>query len=161
MRMVGLRTAARLSVILCLGCGESGPTEFGGDPIIPGGDLRAPQILSFDYAPKTVDVTRAAQLVTVEAMICDEADGVLNAISHFRSPSQASITGFFELLLAEGDQFCGTYRAGFVVPLNAESGVWVVTFLRAEDKKANVRLLETNDLTDRGFPVELLVRSAF
>ena len=147
------------SLLLCLGCGDKGPTEFGGDPIIPGGDRRAPEIMSFDYLPKSVDVTRAAQLVNVEAFVCDEADGVLNAISHFRAPSQAAITGFFELELAEGDEFCGTYRAGFVVPLNSESGIWRITFLRAEDKKANVRLLETEDMIQRGFPVELRVTS--
>jgi hypothetical protein len=99
-------------------------------------DTTPPTLVSLDFTPKTVDVSSAAQVVTVTAHITDDSSGVAFALVSFNSPSgNQNASGTFTL--ASGTATDGTYQATVTIANGAEPGTWKLTLVSLSDAAGN------------------------
>jgi hypothetical protein len=103
------------------------PASAVSDSVIPAGpptDTAPPELVSFDFTPKSVDINSFPATVTVTARITD-ATGVQNPTASFRSdedPSQSAGSG--SMIRISGNAQDGTYRGSITVPHGAALGSW-------------------------------------
>src|SRR4051812_36320632 len=124
------------------------------------GDTTAPQLVAFDFVPKTVDVSAAAATITVTARITDDIAGNAGA-GYTSSPSQGRFIGptgqFVDALLSGFERISGTpndgvYQYAMQVPRAAAKGTWRVQSLLLVDQVGNTKSLGASDLQAAGFP---------
>lgn len=89
-------------------------------------DTTAPQFVSIDFAPKSIDVTNSAQTVTVTAQITDDSSGFDNGHLIFHSPSgkQNAQASLFSSSRISGTANDGIYQVSISIPKQAEAGTW-------------------------------------
>lgn len=107
-----------LSVAL-LGVGVGTPAEAAVD-------TAPPTLVTFDFTPKTVDVSAGAQQVAVTAQITD-ATGVDSPRVRVTSDSTTQASAYADLTLTAGDAQNGIYAAAVTVPAGAAAGAWSVS----------------------------------
>ncbi len=110
------------------------PTDLAVTSTAP--DTTAPTLVSLDFTPKTVDVTSAAQVVTVTAHLTDDNTGVQFAEVYFSSPSAAQ-TAFASFALTSGTGTDGSYTASVTIPKNGEPGTWKLNRVDLQDNASN------------------------
>ena len=90
-------------------------------------EANAPQVASFDFTPKTVDVTSSAQTVTITTRVTDET-GVETSSIDANVSSQVSNQsfGFVPLNRISGDAKDGIYQGTVTLPTTATPGNWRV-----------------------------------
>jgi hypothetical protein len=110
------------------------PTDLSVTSTAP--DTTPPTLVSLDFTPKTVDVTNAAQTVTVTAHLTDDNTGVNSAVIYFSSPSSAQ-TAFASFSLTSGTATDGTYTASVTIPQGAEPGTWKIYRVSLQDTASN------------------------
>jgi len=125
-------------------------------------DTTPPSIVSFDFEPKVVDVSKSDQTIRFRAQIKDDLSGFGGAQGvHFDSPSgkQHIIANFFEGDLVLGDMLNGTYVDYETIPEYSENGEWHIAYFIMRDKVNNFVSLNTTELEKFGFPTVIEVKS--
>lgn len=110
---------------------------FGGAPADAAADTAPPTVVTFDFTPKTVDVSAGAEQVTVTAQITD-ASGVETPRVRVTSDSTSQASAYADLTLTAGDAKNGIYAATVTVPAGAAAGAWSVTIDPLADVVGNV-----------------------
>jgi uncharacterized repeat protein (TIGR01451 family) len=136
------------------------PTEF---VVVSVGDAEPPNILSFDFDPKSIDTSTSSREVTVTARLTDDLSGVdLSTQARFRSPSgnQFADVGFWPPGgLISGDELDGIYESKLTLPQHSEQGIWKLDYIYLRDNVGNRRQLSKDDAAASGFPTEFVVVS--
>jgi hypothetical protein len=103
------------------------------------GDTTAPALASFSFSPTTVDTSASAQAITVTAQITDDLAGVEFGAFRFESPSNQSISVYFDSSnRVSGTALDGTYVNNITVPRYSEQGTWTADFFELRDKVERV-----------------------
>ena len=118
-------------------------------------DVTPPQLLEFDFTPKSIDVRTSPQHVTATLRVSDDISGVRVVFVDFRSPSNKQ--QFFGANRVSGDQFDGVYEGTLEMPQFVESGVWTARVILQDS--LNVSSLPPATLQGLGFPTDLTVTS--
>jgi sugar lactone lactonase YvrE len=131
------------------------PSALEVDPVA---DARPPELVSFDFSPKTVDVTTGPQTVTFSVAARDNLSGVSYSLVLAQSQSGqfASVTA---TRLAAGTPQDGTFEGDLTFQPFISSGAWVVSELHVVDQIGNAAVFSTADLAARGFPTTIQVIS--
>jgi hypothetical protein len=132
-------------------------------------DLTPPSIVSFDFKPKMVDVSKSDQTITVIAQLEDNLSGIWNMGAGsspsqvaFASPSsEASISAAFWVIrnLVSGGMLNGTYKDNMTLPRGSASGKWHLDHFILVDNAGNKRYLNETEMKRVGFPTILELRS--
>ncbi|WP_243057794.1 fibronectin type III domain-containing protein [Nocardioides sp. SR21] len=109
----------------------------GGTPAEAATDTAPPTVVTFDFTPKTVDVSAGDQQVTVTAQITD-ASGVEAPRVRVTSDSTSQASEYADLTLTAGDAKNGIYAATVTVPAGAAAGAWSVSIDPLADVLGNV-----------------------
>src|SRR4051794_40115974 len=86
-------------------------------------DTTPPQLQSFDFTPKTVDVSTGSQQVQVTMRITD-ATGAEDPVFSFSSQSTSQNAGFGAVPRISGTSQDGVYQKTVTIPQGAAPGVW-------------------------------------
>lgn len=119
-------------------------------------DTTPPNLVEFDYTPKTVDVSNGDQYVTFTMRLTDDLSGVYAASWILKSPSgqQTSSGTVYSYSRISGDALDGVYRGNAIFRQYSEAGIWHI-ILCMHDKISNWKCLSEADLKARGFPTEV------
>jgi hypothetical protein len=111
----------------------------------PAPDTKAPILASVTYTPALVDVTTAAQTVSMTAHITDAGSGFGSGYVRFESTSGQSTNGVSLSYLnrISGSANNGIYQATFTVPQGSSPGLWNLYFF-ATDFVGNTGLYTVN-----------------
>ena len=119
-------------------------------------DTTAPQLVSVDFTPKSVDVSNGSQVVTVTAHLTDTGStcpicgntGVNYAGFYFYSPSgNQSVWRLFDSSnRVSGTAQDGIYQTTMTIPKVSESGNWTMNFAYVYDLLGNYTQLQRSDM---------------
>jgi hypothetical protein len=120
-------------------------------------DIIPPQLLEFDFSPKSIDTSSSSQQVTFTLRLTDNLSGVVAATFPFVSPSgqQYRFAGVYEDARISGDALDGIYRCAMEFPQYSEAGTWHLSYLWMYDTVGNGRSLSNQDLINLGFPTQI------
>jgi hypothetical protein len=99
-------------------------------PKDPNSDTMAPQLVSLEFDPPQVEDGQEARLVIVAT---DDSSGVRGLSGTITSPTGKALQGFAGSREADTNRFIGR----FIVPKNAEEGVWRVNVVTMSDNASN------------------------
>lgn len=119
-------------------------------------DVVAPDVVGFDFTPKTVDVSVADGTVTCTVDVTDALSGALFVGCSFLSPSEVQEAACLSTEPVSGTPQNGTYRCEATVPRYSEGGTWSAT-VTVQDQVGNGNALLPEDLGPLGFPTDLAV----
>ncbi len=129
-------------------------------------DTAPPVLQAVSLSPPGVDVSSAAQAITVDLVLTDDRSGVapgLTSLDDFSmiSPSgkQSRFLSVSQFQLLSGNSTSGTYRAIFIMPQYSEPGVWKVNSVRLRDNVGSQRLYDATSLAAFGVSIQLSVAS--
>jgi len=132
-------------------------------------DTTPPSIISFDFEPKVVDVSRSDQTITITAQLEDNLSGVWNMGAGsspsqvaFTSPSgEVSISAAFWVnhYLVSGGMLNGTYKDNMTLPQYSETGKWHIISCLLIDNVGNRESLNETEMKRLGFPTVIEVKS--
>src|SRR3989442_7817820 len=129
-------------------------------------DTAPPVLQAVSLSPPGVDVSSAAQAITVDLVLTDDRSGVapgLTSLDDFSmiSPSgkQSRFLSVSQFQLLSGNSTSGTYRAIFIMPQYREPGVWKVNSVRLRDNVGSQRLYDATSLATFGVSIQLSVAS--
>ena len=121
-------------------------------------DVTPPALVSFSFAPTSIDVSAGQKLVVLSATVTDELSGTSAVWVFFRSPT-TNQTVSVALPRIGGTAFVGTWGGNIAFPQFAESGVWTVSLVEVFDFAGNTSIINTAVLASRSFQTELTVTS--
>ena len=128
------------------------PTEF---EVVSDGDIKPPNIVTFDFDPKAVDTSTISQEVTITAHLTDDLSGVDQGSVLFYSPSRSQSVGawlsFNERI--SGDEFDGIYRHKMTLPQYSEAGIWTLEYISIYDTVGNKKQFSYEEASALGFPI--------
>ena len=126
-------------------------------------DTAAPVLVSFDFMPKSVDVTNAPQIVTVTARITDNI-GFNSGGFFFQPPSSGlGLSGSFNSTNRQtGTAQDGTYQTTITIPAGARPGTWRLSSINLSDTSGNsvFHSVFSGNPFPAGTPTELTVSNA-
>lgn len=122
-------------------------------------DTEPPQLIEFDFEPKSIDVTTEPQVVTVTARITDNLVGVGEAFAFrpriiFVSPVDDTLVQGTLLGRDAGTSLDGQYSASVQFPQFIASGTWRPQVVLL-DTLRNTITLQPDDIASLGFPTAL------
>jgi hypothetical protein len=120
-------------------------------------DTTPPSLVALSFSAASVNVSAAAQNLTVNATITDDLSGVNYGWIEFTSPS-GQTAGYPSVFFTRisGTNLNGGYRATVTFPQFVEPGVWTASvYLR--DNAGNSITLQSATLVSDGFPGTLTV----
>jgi serine protease len=117
-------------------------------------DTTPPTLVALSFGAASVNVSAAAQNLTVNATITDDLSGVNYGYIYFTSPSGQFEYAFFTR--TSGGDLNGGYQAAVAFPLFAEPGVWTA-YVYLQDNAGNSVQLQSATLVSLGFPGTLTV----
>ncbi|HLJ17422.1 MAG TPA: dockerin type I domain-containing protein [Bryobacteraceae bacterium] len=121
-------------------------------------DTTPPTLVALSFSASTVNVSTAAQNLTVTATITDDLSGVNFGYIEFTSPSGQTAGGFQSgfFTRVSGTDLNGGYKATVGFPQFAEPGLWTA-FVYLQDNAGNHIQLQSAALINLGFPGALTV----
>ncbi len=104
-------------------------------------DSVAPQMLAFDFNPKTASIAGSDQTLTATVRLTDNLSGVSYCQAYFYSPSNGQNVGvgFGAGNRTSGTALDGTYQATMTVRRYAEAGDWKLNYIYVGDAVGNYR----------------------
>ena len=136
-------------------------------------DTEPPNVLSFDFDPKTVDTSVSSEDIIFTTRLTDDLSGVTDgdiggkgispSQARFQSPSGHQISDVLFVPpsdLISGDEFDGTYQSKMTLPKYSEKGTWMLQSFLLVDDVGNRKWLSKDDMNNLGFPTEFEVESA-
>jgi hypothetical protein len=142
------------------------PTQLS---VISNPDTTAPQIVSFNLNPPSIDVPSGQQNVTITLGLTDDLSGVdfslhggSGASLVMQSPSgkQTQVIANDRFTLVSGTNLNGVWQTTLTIPQFSEAGVWTLQRLLLEDVVGNFSILNASDLLARGLSSDLQVASS-
>ena len=132
-----------------------GPTATPGPTPTPGAgvDTDAPVLVSFDFSPRTVDVSASSQTVIVTMRLTD-ATGVSAPSFSFSSRDTTQSSGFGTTSLISGTTTDGTWQSVVTIDQGSAPGIWDATLFPLRDTIGNSN---SSFGPPPGFPDELTV----
>lgn len=125
----------------------------------PVDDTTPPELIGFDFNPKSIDVSSGPATVTFTLTITDDLSGLDNACFSFYSPSgeqsQGTCVDAYQLIDEENQIYSTTHE----FPEHIEAGTWYLDFVYLKDNVTNYQIHLTQVLASMGFPTELTVVS--
>jgi|GEM_PF-5644542 len=123
------------------------------------GDSAAPQLMSFDFAPRLVDVRTADQEIVFTAGISLESSGLALAQASFADPQNLSWANvsFTSQNLVSGNLSAGHYMSRLTLHRGSRAGLWRLMALVLIDRGGEQRLLQPEQVEARGFPTQFEV----
>ena len=121
-------------------------------------DTTPPSLVALSFSAASVNVSAAAQNLTVTATITDDLSGFNYGNIQFTSPSGQTTGGFASGFFTRisGTNFNGGYQVAVPFPRFSEPGVWTASvYLR--DNAGNTITLQSATLVSLGFPGALAV----
>lgn len=165
---MGTRKAVRvlpaILAVLAVAAVAFTPSRHGADAAFAA-DATAPVLASFDFTPRSVDVSNSAKTVTFTAEIIDEqgGSGVSSQSCYVEFFSPDSSQSFFVRLDAEhrisGNAQSGRYQFVQTIQAHAAAGSWT-SVAWISDVSGNKRSYSSAALSALGFPSTLVVVSA-
>lgn len=126
-------------------------------PLLAQPDITPPTLISFDFNPKIIDVSKGVQAVEVTAVATDDLAGTSPVSFEFRNLDGVGVVGArLSVFSTTGNQSTlkGTVIfdpiSRFVTP-----GTYLVDVMNVADRLNNVAFFRTQDIINLGFPVEL------
>jgi len=120
-----------------------------------GTDVTPPELVSLVYTPDSLDLT-ASHDVVISGRVTDVGLGASSFDIEFRGPTAASIECKAHAP-SSGTVLDGTWSCTITVPSGATPGPWIVEAVELRDANDNVRDVEVNELTARGFPTVITI----
>jgi len=119
-------------------------------------DTTAPELLAFDFAPKSIDTGGGPATVTCTATVTDDLSGVTYVNVDFWGPPdetlhQDQVDG--RLLHVAGDAYVGELE----FPQHSDPGTWVIYVVSMHDAIGNYGYYTASDVRTLGFPADLAV----
>src|SRR5437867_4984709 len=116
-------------------------------------DTAPPVLQGVSLSPPGVDLSSAAQAITVDLVLTDDRSGIVQGLVSLDdfsmiSPSgtQSRFLSVSQFQLLSGNSTSGTYRAIFIMPQYSEPGVWKVNSVRLRDNVGSQRLYDATSL---------------
>jgi hypothetical protein len=122
-------------------------------------DTTPPTLVALSFGASSIDVSTAAQNLTVTATITDDLSGVSFANITFTSPSGQIAGGSYPsgyLTRTSGTNLNGVYSTTVQFPLFEQPGTWTAA-VELQDNADNFITLQSATLTSLGFPGSLTV----
>mgnify|MGYP003571017983 FL=1 len=122
-----------------------------------GSDGIKPRLLAFDIATPVVDISNGDGVASFNMTLIDNASGVRRARIDLLSPSGAFATtsvSFDDYPLVRGVKLDSDSFSAF-----AEQGIWQISGITLYDEAGNKRSLDSDALTEAGFPTEVDLRN--
>lgn len=120
-------------------------------------DTTPPELIAFDFDPKSIDVTVASQAVSITATLEDDLSGPGGIYVSFNSPTLGQQHAvWLSWVGATGLQ--AMYAGELEMPMFVESGTWNAE-ISAYDQTGNWVYLDSSNLAALGFSSELQVTS--
>ena len=121
-------------------------------------DTTPPVLVSFDFTPKSVDVTNGDATVNFNLHVTDDLSGYSWGYAYFYSPSYGQYAyGYF--YLAAGTPLNANLQGTLTLPQNSEPGDWTVSGIYLVDTTGNQQSIDNTTLSSLGFPTKLTVIS--
>lgn len=141
-------------------------------------DNTPPRVVSFNFGPKLVDVSRGPRNITFTTGLTDDLSGISDGeidgttiiptqarfysesgdnylTVEFRSPS--SDPKFNNSNLVHGNKLNGIYVSNMAVPRHAEIGNWTLDYFSVIDQAGNKRDYDQYEMFMMGFPIQFYV----
>ncbi len=112
-------------------------------------DTTPPTLVALSFSAASLNVSTAAQNLTINATITDDLSGVNNAYIQFTSPSGQFVNGI--LTRMSGTSLNGAYQGTAPFPRFVEPGVWTAA-AHLFDNAGNSITLQSATLVSLGFP---------
>jgi len=134
------------------------PVEF---QVVSREDTSPPDILGFDFDPKSLNTTASSADITFTAHLADDQSGLESAHALFFSPSRSESLSisFYPRDRVSGTDLDGIYERSVTLPRYSEQGTWSLEYAWLTDRVGNTRELNRADVIAIGFPVEIQVSS--
>lgn len=100
-------------------------------------DVTPPQLQSWDFTPKTVDVSSQAQVITVTFRVTDDLSGVVIPNVSASSDTTSQTTGFAQVSLISGNSLDGVWQAKITIPAQSAPGQWNINLFPLRDQSGN------------------------
>jgi uncharacterized repeat protein (TIGR01451 family) len=142
------------------------PTDF---QVESQGDITPPNLVSFDFDPKTINTATSSQEILFTAHLTDDLSGLgcveenpgwscQVAFAIFRSPSgqQNVQISFYSSDLVSGNDLDGVYSSKLTLPKYSEQGTWTLEFFSIQDRIGNDKRLSSDEMAALGFSTEFI-----
>lgn len=123
-------------------------------------DTNPPQLVEWDFTPRTVDVTTAEQEITFTARITDNLSGAGDNVGWVELVCGEESVGegfYFPDHLVAGNALEGWYQFSVTLPQLADPGTYRIGYLDLYDSAGNSQSLTYSNMVQRGLPAELVV----
>jgi hypothetical protein len=123
--------------------------------IVLGDDTTAPELVEFDFSPKTINISMGQKSLIFTLRVIDDLSGVDFGHIFIVSPSggQMQRVGFS----GEGElDYSGQITISF--PQYSEAGIWEI-YIGLHDEVGNGKIISTQELDDLGFPTEIHINA--
>ncbi len=147
----------------------SAGNDFGNHQLV-NSDVTPPNLISFDFDPKTINTATSSQQISFTAHITDDLSGLScreisdnvfmcgGGHASFRSPSGQQNAGvrFSSQDLVSGNDLDGVYSSKLTLPKYSEQGTWTLEHFSIQDSVGNSRELSSDEMAALGFPTEFI-----
>jgi len=116
--------------------------------------ITAPTITSFDFTPKSMDVSSAPVTVLVSLAATDPSGMDPWVQVDFVSPSGVTYSAY------DAHYVSGTTSQAFTIPAGSAAGTYSISFVLVKDKIGNSKFYRSVDLAALGFPTTFQVTSS-
>lgn len=121
-------------------------------------DAAPPSLVTFAFAPASVDVRAEPQTVGFDLSALDSLSGVGSAVVSITSPSRVITLAAEPCARRAGTPEAGDYDCSLTLPRYVEEGAWAVA-VELTDRAGNSRVYDAAELKRRGFQGTLPVTS--
>ncbi|NYT02285.1 MAG: DUF11 domain-containing protein [Methanosarcinales archaeon] len=117
-------------------------------------DDTAPQVLSFDFAPRLLDLRAGDGEIVFTARLRDDESGLAGAFASFAHPQGGSFANvsFDPQSPVSKNRTDGHYLSRLTLPRDSPPGLWRLVSLVLADSAGNRRVMQAEDLEALGFP---------
>lgn len=124
-------------------------------------DTEPPQLIGFDFHPKTIDTSQGAVDVILTYHAADNQSGLESLGATFRSPDGSTTLQFHEspAVPVSGDLNDGVFEKTLTFPQGSDPGIWDLFNLALGDKAENLIEWSQSELDQQGFPNQLEILS--
>ena len=149
----------------------SAGNDFGNHQLV-NSDINPPNLIGFDFDPKTINTETSSQQISFTAHITDDLSGLgcteINGVfwcgrgqASFRSPSgqQNAWVSFSSQDLVSGNDLDGVYASKLTLPRYSEQGTWTLESFSIQDRVGNDKRLSRGEMAVLGFPTDFQVES--
>ena len=147
---------------------SSTDNDFGNHQLVDN-DIEPPDILNFDFDPKSIDTSVSSQKITFTVRLTDDLSGIgmrddnswYGSSASFISPSgnQHAYVSFDPQDRISGTDLDGVYESQMAMPQYSEKGIWKLSYVTISDRIGNNKHLNKEEMVALGFPTEFEVES--